>query len=183
METVIILILLAALLAVWCITEKRRLTQMNENTRNAMNQIGVQISSRFDALTVLLELAKGYAANEACALYFNVEAGRRAITAQSVPEDVEEQEELIRQTVECLSNVAKGYPALIAAGRYAACVAAVECYEKMVRTGSLIYNDSVKKLNGALGKPPVRLIAGVMGIHRKEYLETEQGGNSYGFIQ
>lgn len=183
METVIILILLAALLAVWCITEKRRLTQMNENTRNAMNQIGVQISSRFDALTVLLELAKGYAANEACALYFNVEAGRRAITAQSVPEDVEEQEELIRQTVECLSNVAKGYPALMADGRYAACVQAVECYEKMVCTGSLIYNDSVKKLNGALGKPPVRLIAGVMGIHRKEYLETEQGGNSYGFIQ
>lgn len=183
METVIILILLAALLAVWCITEKRRLTHMNENTRNAMNQIGVQISSRFDALTVLLELAKGYAAAEACALSLDVEAGRRNITAQSVPEDVEEQEELIRQTVECLSNVAKGYPALIADGRYAACVAAVECYEKMVRTGSLIYNDSVKKLNGALGKPPVRLIAGVMGIHRKEYLETEQGGNSYGFIQ
>ena len=183
METAIILILLAALLAVWCITEKRRLTQMNENTRNAMNQIGVQISSRFDALTVLLELAKGYAAAEACALSLDVEAGRRNITAQSVPEDVEEQEALIRQTVECLSNVAKGYPSLIADGRYAACVAAVECYEKMVRTGSLIYNDSVKKLNGALGKPPVRLIAGVMGIHRKEYLETEQGGNSYGFIQ
>jgi LemA protein len=33
---------------------------LDENIRNAMSQIGVQFSSRFDALTVLLDLTKGY---------------------------------------------------------------------------------------------------------------------------
>ena len=31
---------------------------MDENVSNAMSQIGVQLSSRFDALTALLDLAK-----------------------------------------------------------------------------------------------------------------------------
>ncbi|MEA4841863.1 MAG: hypothetical protein VB134_01645 [[Clostridium] symbiosum] len=39
---------------------KRRLVVLDENIRNAMSQIGVQFSSRFDALTVLLDLTKGY---------------------------------------------------------------------------------------------------------------------------
>ena len=50
---------------------------------------------------------------------------------------------------------------------------AVESYEKMIRTSSLIYNDSVKKLNKALEVFPVKLLAELMGIRRREYIEKE----------
>jgi len=50
---------------------------------------------------------------------------------------------------------------------------AVESYEKMIRTSSLIYNDSVKKLNKSLDVFPVRLLAELLGIRRREYIEKE----------
>ena len=50
---------------------------------------------------------------------------------------------------------------------------AVESYERMIRTSSLIYNDSAKKLNKALDVFPVKLIAELLGIRRREYIETE----------
>ena len=61
---IIVIVLVLVLLAGWIISTQRRLVVMDENVNNAMSQIGVQLSSRFDALTALLDLAKGYAAHE-----------------------------------------------------------------------------------------------------------------------
>ena len=47
-----------AILLVWIISVQRRLVGMDENINNAMSQIGVQLSSRFDALSALLDLTK-----------------------------------------------------------------------------------------------------------------------------
>ena len=49
---------------------------------------------------------------------------------------------------------------------------AVDSYEKMVRTSRLIYNDSVTKLNRSLRMFPASLIAGILGFHQRDYLET-----------
>lgn len=56
---IIVIVLVLVLLAGWIISTQRRLVVMDENVNNAMSQIGVQLSSRFDALTALLDLAKG----------------------------------------------------------------------------------------------------------------------------
>lgn len=48
--TIIVIVLVLVLLAGWIISTQRRLVVMDENVNNAMSQIGVQLSSRFDAL-------------------------------------------------------------------------------------------------------------------------------------
>lgn len=50
---------------------------------------------------------------------------------------------------------------------------AVECYGRMVYTSRLIYNDSVTKLNSALGMFPANVIAGILGFHKREYLSQK----------
>lgn len=55
MEIGIIVALLAILLAVWLISVQRRLVVLDENIKNAMSQIGVQLSSWYDATLALLE--------------------------------------------------------------------------------------------------------------------------------
>ena len=47
---IIIVGVIAVLLLFWVISCQRRLAVMDENINNAMAQIGVQLSSRFDAL-------------------------------------------------------------------------------------------------------------------------------------
>ena len=72
----------------WVISVQRKLVVMDENVNNAMSQIGVQLSSRFDALTALLDLTKGYAAHESQTLIETVKSRRSVITATSTPSDV-----------------------------------------------------------------------------------------------
>ena len=57
-------IAIIVLIALWAISTQRKLVVLDENISNAMSQIGVQLSSRFDALTALLDLAKSYTKHE-----------------------------------------------------------------------------------------------------------------------
>ena len=170
----IIIALLVVLLAGWVMSTQRRLVVMDENINNAMSQIGVQLSSRFDALTALLDLAKGYAAHESQTLIETIKSRRSVITAKSTPQDVLQQEGVISEALGRISMVAERYPELKADKGYAKCMDAVDNYEKMVRTSRLIYNDSVTKLNREIRMFPVSLIAGMLGFRQRDYLEARE---------
>ena len=174
MTILIIIVLLVALVAGWVMSTQRRLVVMDENINNAMSQIGVQLSSRFDALTALLDLAKGYAAHESQTLIETIKSRRSVITAKSTPQDVLQQEGVISEALGRISMVAERYPELKADKGYAKCMDAVDSYEKMVRTSRLIYNDSVTKLNREIRMFPVSLIAGMLGFRQRDYLEARE---------
>lgn len=174
MTILIIIALLVVLLAGWVMSTQRRLVVMDENINNAMSQIGVQLSSRFDALTALLDLAKGYAAHESQTLIETIKSRRSVITAKSTPQDVLRQEGVISEALGRISMVAERYPELKADKGYAKCMDAVDSYEKMVRTSRLIYNDSVTKLNREIRMFPVSLIAGMLGFRQRDYLEARE---------
>ncbi len=93
-----------------------KLAAMDENINNAMAQIGVQISSRFDALTALLDLTKGYATHESQALIETIKSHHSSITATSTPDDVLKQEGGISEALGRISIVAEQYPDLKANG-------------------------------------------------------------------
>ncbi len=174
MELLIINVLLLAILAIWVLSTQRKLVVLDENVNNAMSQIGVQLSSRFDALSALLELTKGYAAHESQTLIETVKSRRGVITAKSTPDDVLKQEGVISEALGRISMVAEQYPELKANESYGKCMDAVDSYEKMVRTSRLIYNDSVTKLNRAIRMLPASLLAGILGFHQRDYLEAEE---------
>ena len=174
MTILIIIVLLVILVAGWVMSTQRRLVVMDENINNAMSQIGVQLSSRFDALTALLDLAKGYAAHESQTLIETIKSRRSVITAKSTPQDVLQQEGVISEALGRIYMVAERYPELKADKGYAKCMDAVDSYEKMVRTSRLIYNDSVTKLNREIRMFPVSLIAGMLGFRQRDYLEARE---------
>lgn len=173
MEIFIIIGLILLLLVLWIISVQRKFAVMDGNIQNAMNQIGVQISSRFDALFAVLDLMKGYAADDIQPLMERAAARRSVITAHSAPEEVSEQEQVIEETVKSIRLAAERNPLLCADKNYTKCMDAVECYGRMVYTSRLIYNDSVTKLNSALGMFPTNVIAGILGFHKREYLSQK----------
>jgi len=54
------IIAIAALIALWAVSVRRRLTILDENVGSAMNELELQLSCRFDALMSLLELTKKF---------------------------------------------------------------------------------------------------------------------------
>lgn len=171
MPTFIAIIAIAAVVVLWTISTQRKLVVLDENISNAMSQIGVQLSSRFDALTALLDLTKGYAKHESETLIETIKSRRSVITAKSTPEDVLRQEGVISEALGRIAMVTEQYPELKANQTYIKTMDAVQTFENMVRTSRLIYNDSVTKLNREIRMFPVSMIAGMLGFRQRDYLE------------
>ena len=170
----IILGIVVVLLVLWIMSTQRRLVVLDENINNAMSQIGVQLSSRFDALTALLDLTKGYAKHESETLIETIKSRRSVITASSTPNDVLRQEGIISEALGRIAMVAEQYPELKANENYAKTMDAVNKYENLVRNSRLIYNDSVTKLNREIRMFPVLLIAGMLGFRQRDYLQEQE---------
>ncbi|MCQ2136611.1 MAG: hypothetical protein MJY67_06800, partial [Bacteroidales bacterium] len=64
MLTTIIAVAVIAVIFLWVISVQRDLVNKDERCQNAMSQIGVQQSSRWDALTALVDLVKSYNEHE-----------------------------------------------------------------------------------------------------------------------
>lgn len=171
LTTFIAIIAIAAVNVLWIISTQRKLVVLDENISNAMSQIGVQLSSRFDALTALLDLTKGYAKHESETLTETIKSRRSVITAKSTPDDVLRQEGVISEALGRIAMVTEQYPELKANQTYIQTMDAVQTFENMVRTSRLIYNDSVTKLNREIRMFPVSMIAGMLGFHQRDYLE------------
>lgn len=170
----IILGVALVLLVLWVMNTQRKLVVLDENINNAMSQIGVQLSSRFDALTALLDLTKGYAKHESETLIETIKSRRSVITAKSTPNEVLRQEGILTEALGRIAMVAEQYPELKANETYAETMEAVNKYENLVRNSRLIYNDSVTKLNREIRMFPVLLIAGMLGFRQRDYLQEQE---------
>ncbi len=170
LPTFIVVIVILAVVVLWGVSTQRKLVVLDENISNAMCQIGVQLSSRFDALTALLDLTKGYARHESETLIETIKSRRSVITAKSTPDEVMRQEGVISEALGRIAMVTEQYPELKANQTYIKTMDAVQTFENMVRTSRLIYNDSVTKLNREIRMFPVSMIAGMLGFRQRAYL-------------
>lgn len=168
---VFILAVIIVILILWFVSTQRKLVAMDENTNNAMSQIGVQLSSRWDALTALLDLTKGYAKHEYETISETIKM-RSSINIKSSAKDVDEQENILTEAMEKIMAVAESYPELKANENYIKTMDSVNKYEETVRKSRLVYNDSVTKLNRTIRMFPTSLVAGVLGIGSRDYLEA-----------
>ena len=167
---IIILLAIIAIVVLWFISTQRKLVAMDENINNAMSQIGVQLSSRWDALSALLDLTKGYAEHEYKTLSDTIKM-RTSISSKSSAKDVNEQENILTEAMGKIMAVAESYPELKANENYIKTMDSVNKYEEMVRKSRLVYNDSVTKLNRAIRMFPTSIAAAMLRIDSRDYLE------------
>lgn len=125
------------IIILWFISAQRKLVAMDENINNAMGQIGVQLSSRWDALTALLDLTKGYADHEYKTISDTIKM-RTSINSNSSAAEVNKQENMLTEAMGKIMAVAESYPELKANENYIKTMDSVNEYEKMVRQSRLI---------------------------------------------
>lgn len=167
----VIVILIIAVVA-WAIRVQNSLVRSDELCGNALSQIGVQQASRWDALTALADLTKGYSDQEYRTLTEVIRA-RQGIGPQSTAGQVEQQEDLIGQTLSRIMAVAEAYPDLKSNELYLNTMNSVKGYEENVRMGRMVYNDTVTKFNRQVRSFPDSIFAGIFGFHVRDYLQTD----------
>ena len=85
--TTLIIIGVLVLLVLWFFSVQRSLVSHDEMCKNSLSQIGVQQSSRWDALTAIAELVKSYNEHEYNTLR-DIIAMRKSVNGGSATADV-----------------------------------------------------------------------------------------------
>ena len=172
MTALIVIIVLLVVFALFAISVQRNLVHADELCGNALSQIGVQQTSRWDALTALAKMTKDYSAHEYDTLMAVIEK-RKGIRPDSSPAEVAAQEGFMAQVAGKLVALAEAYPDLKANTVYISTMNSVNDYENKVRISRMSYNDTVTKYNRLVRQFPSSIFAGLFGFRRRDYIESD----------
>lgn len=179
MIAVIILIVVALVVGVifYIISTQRSLVQLEELCKNALSQIGVQLTSRWDLVQALVKMVEKYSKHEHDTLQDTINARRndRVETAA----DVQKQESAIGTVIGQVRAVAERYPDLKAIEAYQKAMDSMDNYENKVRTSRMVYNDTVTKMNRMVRQFPSNLVAQMLGFGLQEYLKVDEKKTEY----
>lgn len=167
---IIVLVVLLVMFGAFFIGAQRTLVTLDENVNNSLAQIEVNLSSRFDALTGLLDLVKGYNEHEANTLKDVIAMRATGHTTK----EIQENENIITQAMGKIVATAEAYPDLKSNTNYQNLMNSLNDYENKVRSTRLVANDSITKLNRMVRSFPYMFVAPILGINSREYLKTDE---------
>ena len=157
--------------ALYVFSTQRSLVTLDENCKNALGQIEVQLNSRWDALLAMAKTASAYAKHESETL-INVIAQRRQ-TNITTAADVNAQEGELSSVFSRLMAISEAYPNLKADGMFLKTMDSIRGYEENVRLSRMVYNDSATKMNRAVRQWPSSFVASMLHFGERDYLTVD----------
>ena len=172
--TLIVVLVIVVLLVLWGVKVQNRLVKQDELCNNALKQISVQQTSRYDALETAVNIAREE--NEVEGENFRKILEMRRITASPNPTvaEINANEAALGQMAARLMAVAEQYPDLKGAQAYQDSMHKYFEFEENVRMSRMTFNDSVTKYNRDVRSFPASILAGMFGFPVREYLAEQK---------
>lgn len=170
--TLLILLLLAAVIAIWFLSIYNSLIGLKLRVENAWSQIDVQLKRRHDLIPNLVETVKGYMAYEKDTLERVIKARSQAIDASSIKDKVQA-ENFLTQTLRTLFAVVEKYPELKANQNVLQLQEELTSTENRISFARQYYNDEVQVFNTKIQTVPSNIIANMASFREKEFFEIE----------
>jgi LemA protein len=138
----------------------------------ALGQIDVQLTRRFDLIPNLVDTVKGYAAHER-ATFDAVTAARGVAQAATSVGEKAAGDGMLTQALRGLLAVAEAYPDLKASANFLALQEELAATENKIGFARQYYNDRVRNLNNSVSTFPGLLFAGLARVSNREFYEVE----------
>ena len=174
METVYIIIGIAAIILIMMVSTYNSLVRLRNRVKNAWAQIDVQLKRRHDLIPNLVETAKGYMTHERGT--FETVTKARNLAQQAVGTGVGAQskaEGALSGALARLLVVVENYPDLKANQNFLALQEELTSTENKISFSRQYYNDSVLRYNNKTQMFPSNLMAGMMGFKTSEFFEIK----------
>lgn len=181
--SLLILLAVVVLLALWAIGVYNGLIGARNAYKNAFAQIDVQLTRRHDLIPNLVETAKGYLKHERETLEAVISARNQAVTAQQAaaanPGDPAAMQQLggaenaLTQTLGRLFALSEAYPDLKANQTMQQLMEELTSTENRVSFARQAFNDGVMSYNTLREQFPGNLIANNFGFQPAAFLEIE----------
>jgi LemA protein len=164
----LILALLALLAAVWWIRTGNDFKRKEIKISEALSGIEVSLIKRYDMLTKLLDVTKGYATHEKD-LFTRVIELRRGMSVGELNETTARLDALSAR----IQAVAEGYPELRSAQVFRELQAGIRDGEEHLQAARRLYNSNVTAFNTALEVFPSSVVAKRKQLRGREFFAAE----------
>lgn len=150
----LILLLIVLIAVVWAVKTSNNIKRMEIKVDEAFSGIEVALTKRYDMLTKMLDVCKGFMKHES-ELFSKVISLRRGMSLGEMGEADREMGELTGR----LFAVAENYPELRSAQVFAELQQGVHDAEEHLQAARRLYNASVSSYNAAIAVFPDSLLA------------------------
>lgn len=182
-KSIIILIVIVAVIAIWAVTSYNGLVKQDEGVSTMWSNVENQYQRRSDLIPNLVNTVKGYASHEK-STFEAVVAARSKATQMSVdannltPEKMQAYQKAQGEVGSALGRllaITEAYPELKANENFKELQAQLEGTENRISVERKKFNDAARAFNTAIRTFPRNLIAGIFGFEKRPYFEAEQG--------
>ena len=172
---IIIIVIVGILLLFVCyvISIYNKLVNARNKVDNQFSQIDIQLKRRADLIPNLVETVKGYAKHEKGTLTEVIEARNKAVSAGSVNEKIEANNELTGALNKLLA-VAEAYPDLKANENFKDLQNNLKETEDKITYARQFYNDSAMSFNNIVQMFPSNIVASMFGFKKFDYFKIDE---------
>ena len=149
------------------------LVKLRNVVQESWAQIDVELKRRHDLIGNLVETVKGYAAHERGTLDEVTRARAAAMAPNQGPAQAAESEGALSRALVNLQSVTEAYPDLKANQNFMSLQNELGSTEDRIASARRYYNANVRALNTKVETLPTNFIAGMAGVTKAEYFETE----------
>ena len=173
MTAVIVIVVLVVVLGIILALLYNGLVKLRNVVQESWAQIDVELKRRHDLIGNLVETVKGYASHERGTLDEVTRARAAAMAPNQTPAQAGQTEGELTRALVNLQAVSEAYPDLKANQNFMALQNELSSTEDRIASARRYYNANVRALNTKVETLPTNLIAGMAGVTKAEYFETE----------
>ena len=170
---IIIVVGLLFFIASYVISVYNKLINARNKVDNQFSQVEIQLKRRADLIPNLVETVKGYAKHEEGTFTAVVEAGNKALSAGTVNEKIEANNELTG-ALNKLFALAEAYPELKANENFLSLQNDLKDTEDKITYARQFYNDSAMGFNNLVEMFPSNIVAGMFKFEKFEFFKIEE---------
>lgn len=170
---IIVIIVVLVLLVLYVISTYNKLVNSKNKVENQFSQVDIQLKRRADLIPNLVETVKGYTKHEEGTFTKVVEARNKALSANSINEKIEANNEL-SSALSKLLMLSEAYPDLKANENFLSLQNDLKETEDKITYSRQFYNDSAMDFNNIVEMFPSNTIASIFKFKKFEYFKIDE---------
>ncbi len=165
----IIIAVIVVVIIVWLISISNKINRLIVKIKEADSGIDVALTKRYDVLTKMIDVVKGYAKHEEETIFKTIEM-RKGMSLSEKETAVKDMNESFKQ----IQVVAEAYPELKSSENYNTLQLSIADTEEHLQAARRMYNSNVSSLNQLIVTFPSSIIAGMKNVKEHSFFEAEE---------
>ena len=174
MELIYVGIGIVVILLLWLVATRNGLVSGKIKVQESESGIDVALTKRFDVLTKMIEVVKGYAKHEKETLERVIQLRNSVHSGNTTLEQKQEMVNTMDQAMRAINVVVEQYPVLKANENFSKLQSTIADVEEHLQAARRVYNANVSAYNLKVQMFPSSIVAGMFHFETLKFFEAEE---------